>query len=919
MTSSIASSRSTVTSIGGISSMSMPNDNNILKLKLKKPKSWNWELSTSKSSSQIDFPRILLYDSNDKLLADVEEADCIINGVNYEQRSNSTQNLHKLSTASTHINPLRQSASFSTSKNSFIGHALNNGSTTASSNSYSIIDSNSANLIKCNELNSTVCNSKNSDNSYASCSTTRTIKKCKRSLSTNSHDVNELLSDVVSQLKDQGYECKIRRKNSNSQNSFKHQSNLDILNSGNCSEVEQNLNEIKGDELGVQQKATTTATIASAPMLHSSSQHDVKLPEIPIYICSGKGMVRRDFNAKEFDTIRNRQKATLNDDNLNPILPYNTNDIECTDAISTEQKNRTNHDNDTAINFPRNNGAQINRQPKQQHHLNILNGFSRPNNEVRHIEKSKSVSEMPASSTLSPSTSSSRQRKRERRKVRRVKSVNITNSSSPSPMMVLGRHQIDEWKKFDASQIDNNVFNNEPVYQLCTSAAGVLIVPDEHFCSNPRIRRRRRRPKSWGKTVEIVNDSMQQQHQQSNKEKLKFMEVGDNDVTEQSFFPNENVDTTNPMARNEQTKRNRNPKTSLTYSNADTYSSRYHKAMANIDNLITNVILSHTLDGENNKMCNDGDDDVQYGIDEYDGIVSNRNKNDELKNGAVIIEEMIAADRLNWQKLNNTSNDDAAVIDAQLPLSISTLPYIKDDHNKTYRKCNENSICALIKSKNNQFDVNATSDATIVPNNVNSVTTTTEGTAHCYKNSKQKKKSQPNRKVSFVQQQQQQNDSTHNRNNNWYYSCSNSNSDSNNADDYNVLLNRKNVNNQYDNNGKCSSAIGSNFDAKSKNVNKLSNRRRISRSASATYCSRFNYVTSKAMPFESSTDSDDNDDYDYGNHDDNDDGNNNVNVECDVGTTAVTASKHHNRNKKHLSSLQPKSVAARVSSQRIGK
>lgn len=51
----------------------------ILKLKIKKPKAWNWELSTSKSSSSINFPKILLYDHKNKLLAEANESDMIVN------------------------------------------------------------------------------------------------------------------------------------------------------------------------------------------------------------------------------------------------------------------------------------------------------------------------------------------------------------------------------------------------------------------------------------------------------------------------------------------------------------------------------------------------------------------------------------------------------------------------------------------------------------------------------------------------------------------------------------------------------------------------------------------------------------------------------------------------------------------------
>lgn len=52
------------------------DEEQLIKLSLKKPKKWNWELSTSKSSSNIAFPTIQLYDdSNKKLLAETNEAN----------------------------------------------------------------------------------------------------------------------------------------------------------------------------------------------------------------------------------------------------------------------------------------------------------------------------------------------------------------------------------------------------------------------------------------------------------------------------------------------------------------------------------------------------------------------------------------------------------------------------------------------------------------------------------------------------------------------------------------------------------------------------------------------------------------------------------------------------------------------------
>lgn len=51
------------------------DEQQLIKLSLKKPKKWNWELTTSKSSSNIAFPTIQLYDDRSKtLLAEASEA-----------------------------------------------------------------------------------------------------------------------------------------------------------------------------------------------------------------------------------------------------------------------------------------------------------------------------------------------------------------------------------------------------------------------------------------------------------------------------------------------------------------------------------------------------------------------------------------------------------------------------------------------------------------------------------------------------------------------------------------------------------------------------------------------------------------------------------------------------------------------------
>lgn len=51
------------------------NDDQLIRLCLKKPKKWNWELTTSKSSTNIAFPTIQLFDENTKtILAEATEA-----------------------------------------------------------------------------------------------------------------------------------------------------------------------------------------------------------------------------------------------------------------------------------------------------------------------------------------------------------------------------------------------------------------------------------------------------------------------------------------------------------------------------------------------------------------------------------------------------------------------------------------------------------------------------------------------------------------------------------------------------------------------------------------------------------------------------------------------------------------------------
>lgn len=215
MASSIASCSSSL-KFGGTSRHQI--ENNILRLKLKKPKSWNWEISTSKSSAHINFPRVLLYDSYNKLLADVAEADFIVNGNQKEPSSLSSPSQWQSQSQSTYLsfpelnqkNSLRKSSSFCTSNSSNGTHTIPN-----------------------NEL----------------------FEKCK-------HSQN-------------GKSCAALERDTIDMNGALH-----------CNTLE------------------TTELADKLPNELNSNKS-----EIPIFIYSAKGLIKRDFNAKEFDGIRQNQQS----------------------------------------------------------------------------------------------------------------------------------------------------------------------------------------------------------------------------------------------------------------------------------------------------------------------------------------------------------------------------------------------------------------------------------------------------------------------------------------------------------------------------------------------------------------------------------------------------------------------------------
>lgn len=686
-TSPISSTRlSTITSSLHRSS----DDNNIVKLKLKKPKSWNWELSTSKSSPHIDFPRILLYDSKNRLLADVEEADCIINGSNETNISRSESNNNSVCRSLENsgrgrqkcgsANTLKSSSSFSIPKNGRVTFNVDNDS---------LVNTASGSI--------------------------KNARKCKRSMSTNSNDVKEFLGDFVSQLKSKGYECKVRRKSSSDRNINRNLGQNGIIHAN----ANGNKEEYRKFEVASSLKAQPPP---SPPP-----------PEQPIFIYSGKGLVQRDFNAKEFNDIRNREKL------YRRSTTCNLDEIKRNESI--KRKAIEINDNDKPINSSTNN-HKINCQ--QENDLNNIyrNNFG--------IQKSKSALIVP--NTIQP---------KERRKTRRAKSVNSVGFSTS----ILERFSAFKQR---SSSTDSQCIEDTrhflqhmetkaaPKYRLQTSAAGTLVVCEESF----RNRKVRRRPRSCNKINEIDENVCP-----FNQKKIirKFEYSGNaNDCTGQSKYGSTNC-------LDEMTyRKSMMPKISPTYSTADKFPSRYEKAIANIDNLITNVILSHT----------DADCNHPFSMVEENMVINQKTNND------------------NDNKVHSIENS------KKLTMIPQRIVQFKDDDNSNNRKSNKNSISTLIKSKNNNQFENDCNVIIVGSDECNDAIGSIERdpiVSEHNNSSKQKKNKCHNRKVSF------------NQNNN------NENSVDNND---NVMENRKIRNNSNEN-----------LSEKLKYVKKT-NRRKIRRSAS---------------------------------------------------------------------------------------
>lgn len=521
-----------------VSSSLHDHDNNIVKLKLKKPKSWNWELSTSKSSPHICFPRILLYDDKNNLLAEANEADRVINGItesNYPLAPNGwNSSINAKNDTGTGGRVSRRSSSKT---------SLASGATNSNDRSRII---NSTELIDCTEDTPPPVEVYRSDSDASSASTASKYRKCKRSVSTNSCDVTEFLEEFMSDLKRQGIDCKVRQKNSSERSSSSHHNNS-IKTAHNVVE------NATADGKSVQRKKSLIETFNDSK--NAVPQSDSRPAEIPILVYSERGLIQRDFNAKEFDGMRNRGKAYRRSSTCN------LDEIKRIESIAERA-------DDTTVNCV-----------AAEDTVEAADEINRPR---YGIQKSKSALDVATSGQMGGDGCGPK----EKRKTRRVHSAKTAKATGGSNSILERLAQFKRRSSSTDSQTLEELASfaeicdrNEPTYRLQSSPAGTLVVCEESF-RNRKVRRRLR------KCSNIYEDDEPTVCPKKVVQKFAYngekMEIVDEPGT--SFHGQRTIDTHGG-----------------TYNSTDKFPSRYEKAIANIDNLISKVILSHT-DVDLNKL-----------------------------------------------------------------------------------------------------------------------------------------------------------------------------------------------------------------------------------------------------------------------------------------------------------------------------
>ncbi len=275
------------------------SENSIIKLKLKKPKSWNWELSTSKSSPNINFPKILLYDHKDNLLAETDESNCIINDKNSQKLTNDKFSKSKIlsySSASSTISNLNETKP----KTNIINSNCIYNNIDPKQKYQTQLQNES--LSHQNEIETTSNSTPPSPLKYLGCR--------KRSLSVSFNEMKHFLNNLKHQLNGSGIDCKITKHHSSER---KHP---------NRNFNENQLRKIKS--ISDINQATTKGSKQNLPE-PTALIHNEKFGE--------KGPLRKSFKEKEFTRMSSSCRTGSNIANFDEHEPTATTTVNGADIF----------------------------------------------------------------------------------------------------------------------------------------------------------------------------------------------------------------------------------------------------------------------------------------------------------------------------------------------------------------------------------------------------------------------------------------------------------------------------------------------------------------------------------------------------------------------------------------------------------
>ncbi|XP_055377628.1 putative uncharacterized protein DDB_G0282499 isoform X2 [Condylostylus longicornis] len=497
-------------------------DNQYINLKLKKPKKWSWELSTSKSSPNIAFPRIFLYDHKGNLLAEADEADQIYgtkiqtssinNNNNNEVKQKLRKNQRKQQNIQSTSSSLTASESLTDEKKIKNSNLKRIPSTSSSKSSSRKKESLSSSILELDEnLNAFVDYLENEGINYElnhhPSSPYNGIKHSNSISSINQFGKTKTNISNLSSLSASPSSSILRRRSSISvpyhyeeedNTTYPNRFCVPSISTVNDNEKSDDTTDVTLDEcttkrvLSNKMQTKRKNSIRSVGNAHddntdsdetdedvenvnkmSKSGNETSESEAPIWIQSAKGLVKRDMNAKEFDHIRPKTYRKSKSVNLNYLI-----DQVDDDESENEIKNfniRTDVKKGNTVNTRK---SGLLRKTSDR--------YLTPQKEVRFdLQKSKSATEIipfdSSKSTVSEGTHDSSTKKKSRRN-------NSNEPPSKFSKSILERMSAYKMGSSTESQdIKITTVNHGPRYFLRSSRAGTLVV-----CEDVSYNRRRR-------------------------------------------------------------------------------------------------------------------------------------------------------------------------------------------------------------------------------------------------------------------------------------------------------------------------------------------------------------------------------------------------------------------------------------------